>query len=55
VDYFVAHNIAVGMELRYMILRGHSITVAGRTQDMNLDTLLTSLGVRIFFGKGTGR
>jgi opacity protein-like surface antigen len=53
-DYFVARNIAVGIELKYMILRGHSITIAGVTQDMNLDSFLTFLGVRIFFGKGSG-
>jgi opacity protein-like surface antigen len=53
-EYFVARNIAVGLELKYMISRGHSITVAGRTQHMNLDSILTFLGVRIFFGKGTG-
>lgn len=51
-DYFVARNIAVGLELKYLISRGHTATIAGRTQDMNLDSLLTFLGVRIFFGKG---
>jgi opacity protein-like surface antigen len=52
-DYFVARNIAVGLELKYLISRGHTVTIAGRTQDMNLDSLLTFLGVRIFFGKGS--
>jgi opacity protein-like surface antigen len=52
-DYFVAHNIAVGLERKYLISRGHTVTIAGRTQDMNLDSLLTFLGVRIYFGKGS--
>jgi len=50
-DYLVARNIALGLELKYLISRGHAVTVGGETQNLNLDTFLTTIGVRIYFGR----
>ncbi|HET9489281.1 MAG TPA: porin family protein [Methylomirabilota bacterium] len=49
VEYFVASNIALGMEAKYLISRGHEIRLEGRTSDVKLDSLLFSFGLRIFF------
>ncbi len=51
VEYFVASNIAVGIETKYLYSRDHTMHVSGRDRDLNLDSMLTSLGVRIYFGK----
>jgi opacity protein-like surface antigen len=47
-DYFVAGNIAVGLESKYVYSRDHEITIYG-TRRVNLDSILTSIGVRVFF------
>jgi opacity protein-like surface antigen len=48
-DYFVAHNIAIGLETKYIYSRDHEFKLNGRTQNVNLDSIFTSAGVRIFF------
>lgn len=55
IDYFVASNLSVGVESRYIISRSHTITVNGRDVDLDLDAVVVSLGVRIFFGEPPGR
>lgn len=45
----MASNIALGMEAKYLISRGHEIRLEGRTSDVKLDSLLFSFGLRIFF------
>jgi hypothetical protein len=49
VDYFLVRNIAVGVEGKYLIVRGHDVTVAGETSSLNLDSFVTSLGLRVYF------
>jgi opacity protein-like surface antigen len=52
VEYMVASNIAVGVETKYLYSRDHTLeVVSGRDRDLNLDSLLTSIGVRIYFGR----
>lgn len=53
VDYMVASNIALGLEVEYMISRGHNIAVGdSRPQTVDLDAVLMTGGLRIYFGKG---
>jgi hypothetical protein len=47
-DYFIARNIAVGLETKFLASRDHRITVEGRSWHVSLDSLLISLGTRIF-------
>lgn len=49
VDYFVTSNIAFGLQTRYLYSRDHKITIDGRTQSLDLDSILTSAGVKIYF------
>lgn len=53
VDYMVASNIALGFEVEYLLSRGNSITVSAHSQHVDLDALLMTGGLRIYFGKGT--
>jgi opacity protein-like surface antigen len=48
-DFFVAKNIAVVVETKYLYNRGAELTFMGRTQEANVDALFATLGVRIFF------
>jgi opacity protein-like surface antigen len=48
-EYFVAHNIAIGLETKYIYSRDHEFTLNGRSQRLNLDSIFTSAGIRIFF------
>jgi len=48
-DYFLVRNIAVGLEGKYLIVRGHEITVGGDTSGVNLDSFVTSVGLRVYF------
>ena len=48
-QYFVANNIAVGIETKYVISRDQDVRVNGRQQSLDLDTLLTTGGIRLFF------
>lgn len=53
VEYLVARNIGVGFEVEYLLSRGNSATIGGRTQHVNLDALLMTGGLRVYFGRGT--
>lgn len=49
VDYFVTSDVALGLEAKYVVSRGHSIQVAdGPKLDGDLDALFVSLGVRAY-------
>ena len=41
----------VSIESKYLYSRDHTLRVFGRDRDANLDSLLTSLSVRIYFGQ----
>jgi opacity protein-like surface antigen len=51
IEYLVASNIALGIETKYLYSRDHTLEMSGRDRDVNLDSMLTSIGVRIYFGK----
>ena len=53
-DWFIASNIAVGVETAYYLSRGHQIAIQGHGHDVHLGWVATTLGVRIYFA-GTGR
>jgi hypothetical protein len=42
-------NIAVGLETKYLIVRDHAVTVHGQTSTVNLDSFVTSVGLRVYF------
>lgn len=52
VDYFVADNIAVTLESRYLLSRDQEIRVDDRGGHANLDALLTTIGLRLLFPEG---
>jgi opacity protein-like surface antigen len=48
-DYFVASNIALGLETKYLYSPGHRVTIApGHTTDATLQALAVSFGVRVY-------
>jgi opacity protein-like surface antigen len=49
-EYFLTRNIAGGFESKYHIIRGHEITLAGRSRSVTMDALLMSAALRIYFG-----
>jgi opacity protein-like surface antigen len=51
-EYFLTRNIAVGLEAKYQVIRGHEIGVAGRSRDVSVSAFLGSAGVRVYFGPG---
>jgi opacity protein-like surface antigen len=52
VEYFVTTNVAIGLEVKYVISRGHEVRIAGRpVGDGTLDSVLLSVGVRAFLGR----
>jgi opacity protein-like surface antigen len=50
IEYFVTSNIAFNFETRYLFSRGQTLQIdGGRERSGNLDALLFSLGLRVFF------
>jgi len=49
VDYFVTRDIALGLEAKYVLSRGHTLTLdGGEPLRGDLDALFVSLGLRVF-------
>jgi opacity protein-like surface antigen len=48
IEYFVADNVAVGIELKYLLAAEQTLRVNGVPHRLDLDSLLTSLALRIF-------
>jgi opacity protein-like surface antigen len=48
IDYFLATNIAFGLETKYLSSRDHRLSMPGRSSHVSLDALLISFGTRIF-------
>jgi opacity protein-like surface antigen len=55
VDYFVANNIAIGIETKYIISRDQDIRLNGVRQSLDLDALLATGGIRLLFPETSGR
>jgi opacity protein-like surface antigen len=51
-EHFVTGNIAVGVETKYVMSRGHELEfeLDGRRHGVGVDALLATAGVRIYFG-----
>ena len=54
-EYFVANNIAIGVETKYAIACDQDVRVDGRKQSLDLDTLLATAGIRLYFPEVRGR
>jgi opacity protein-like surface antigen len=48
-EYFVADNVAAGVELKYLIAREQTIRINGVARSEDLDSLYSAVGLRIFF------
>jgi len=49
VEYFVMNNVAIGAELKYLVGADSQLEVSGETRDLNLDALVYTLGLRVFY------
>jgi opacity protein-like surface antigen len=49
VDYFVTRNITVGVQGKYVYNRDHSFRINGTEEKVNLDAVLLSLGLKVYF------
>jgi opacity protein-like surface antigen len=47
-EYFVADNIAVGIELKYLLAEEQTLRVNGEPHALNVDSLFTSVAMRLF-------
>jgi opacity protein-like surface antigen len=55
IDYFVTSNIAVNLEAKYNIVRGHVVKIEGRPAERgSLDSVYVSFGLRIFLAQFGG-
>ena len=54
-EYFVANNIAIGVEAKYILSRDQDVRLNGRQQSLDLDTLLATGGIRLYFPEVNGR
>ena len=48
-DYFVAENVAVGVELKYLIAGEQTVRINGVSRTEDIDSLYSALGLRLFF------
>jgi opacity protein-like surface antigen len=55
IDYFLASNIAAGLEARWMTARGHSIKVGDDERDGSVDAVVLALTLRAFLFDFGGR
>jgi opacity protein-like surface antigen len=51
VEYFLTTGLALGLESYYHASWGHELNVGGRRRDVDIEALLTTAGVRIYFGR----
>jgi opacity protein-like surface antigen len=49
IDYFIARNVAVGLEGKYLYSRDQTVKVSGIRQTLDLDSLLATIGLRLVF------
>jgi hypothetical protein len=47
-EYCVADNIAVGIELKYLLVADQTLRVNGSPHTLDLDSLFTSVALRLF-------
>jgi opacity protein-like surface antigen len=49
IEYFLADNISVGLEFKYLFAGDQTLSVAGQSHKINASTPLTSFGLRLFY------
>lgn len=49
IDYMVAANLAVGVATKYVVSAGQRISIGGISRDVDVDALITSVGLRVLF------
>lgn len=49
IEYFVMNNVALGLELKYLVGSNSQLKVSGESHDLNLDALVYTFGIRIFY------
>lgn len=49
VEYLIARNIGVGVDVKYVISRGHHIRIDAARERANLDTVSVTAGLRLLF------
>jgi opacity protein-like surface antigen len=49
IEYFVVRNITVGVQGKYVYNRDHSFRLNGTDEKVNLDALLLSTGIKVYF------
>lgn len=49
IEYFLMNNVALGLELKYIVGADSKLQVDGETHHLNLDALVYTFGVRIFY------
>ena len=49
IEYFIADNIAVGLEFKYLFAGEQTLRVAGASHRVNASTPLTSFSLRVFY------
>lgn len=56
IEYFVVSNVALGLDVRYLISRGHTIQIdGGNKRTGNLDTVMLALTFRTFLWQSSNR
>lgn len=49
VEYFVMNNVALGVELKYLIGSDSKIQVDGHDRDLDVDAFIYAFGLRVFY------
>ena len=49
-EYFLTQNIALGMETKYLLTRGHQLRDERGSHETHVDAFLAALGLRVYFG-----
>ncbi len=49
IEYFFADNLAVGVEVKYLIAANQKVTVNGTSHTPDIDSLFTTLALRVFY------
>ena len=49
ITYFIARNVGIGLEAKYLYSRDQTVTVGGASEKVNLDSLLATIGLRLTF------
>jgi opacity protein-like surface antigen len=55
IEFFVANNVAVGFETKYIVSRDQHLRFNGGRQSLDLDTFLMTGGIRILFPETKSR